>query len=239
MASSCMAAARLVAEELAKEPDTGTQFAGWSPDGKTAIISTGWQSPENAKWEEEHKQFRMEEGRWKLDSCLFDLASGEIANVTAVERVSHYNGGLFYFPGGKQLGFTPLIKGVMADNYFMPVNATREDEALGTVAGAWMGGMRGIVMMQTSGFALIANALASLIVPYQIPAIMVVSERGTMGEFNIGQVLVARTMRPVLDSLAVAHHTLADESNLRFVVDRSIKQAMLTQSPVVFICRRS
>jgi len=55
---------------------------------------------------------------------------------------------------------TPLIKGATADNYFMSVNATREDEALGTVAGAWMGGMRGIVMMQTSGFALIANALA-------------------------------------------------------------------------------
>ena len=55
-----------------------------------------------------------------------------------------------------------------------------------------------------------------------------------MGEFNIGQVLVARTMRPVLDALAVQHHTLS-ESTLRFVVDRSIKQAMLTQSPVVFI----
>jgi sulfopyruvate decarboxylase alpha subunit len=130
---------------------------------------------------------------------------------------------------------TPLLKGVAADNYFMAVNATREDEALGTVAGAYMGGMRGVVMMQTSGFALIANTLASLIVPFQIPAIMVVSERGTIGEFNIGQVLVTRTMRPVLDSIAVAHHTLTDESTLRFIVDRSIKQAMLTQSPVVFI----
>src|SRR3974390_2622455 len=91
---------------------------------------------------------------------------------------------------------TPLITGVHADNYFLPVNATREDEAVGMVAGAWMGGMRGVVMMQTSGFALIANALASLIVPFQIPAIMVVSERGTLGEFNTGQVTVSRTMRP-------------------------------------------
>jgi sulfopyruvate decarboxylase TPP-binding subunit len=90
-------------------------------------------------------------------------------------------------------------------------------------------------MMQTSGFAVIPNALASLIVPYQIPAILVVSERGTMGEFNVGQVLVSRTMRPTLDSLAVEHHTLTDESTLRFVVDSSIKQAILTQSPVVFI----
>jgi sulfopyruvate decarboxylase alpha subunit len=130
---------------------------------------------------------------------------------------------------------TPLIDGAAADNYFMSVGATREDEAVGTVAGAYMGGLRGVVMMQTSGFALIANALASLIVPYQIPAILVVSERGTLGEFNVGQVMVARTLRPTLDSLAVAHHTLAEEATLPFVLDSSIKQAFTTQSPVAFI----
>ncbi len=64
---------------------------------------------------------------------------------------------------------TPLIKGAAADNYFMSVCATREDEAVGVVAGAWMGGLRGVVMMQTSGFGVIPNALASLIVPSQIP----------------------------------------------------------------------
>ncbi|MFO0968476.1 MAG: hypothetical protein U0793_23210 [Gemmataceae bacterium] len=106
------AARRLVAQDLAKEPDTWTQFAGWSPDGTTAIIGAGWQSPENAKWEEEHKRFRMEEGKWRLDSCLLELASGKVTNVTAVERVSHYNGGLFFLPGGRGLGFTPLIGGV-------------------------------------------------------------------------------------------------------------------------------
>ena len=35
---------------------------------------------------------------------------------------------------------TPRIRGVTADNYFMPVGATREDEAIGTVAGAYMAG---------------------------------------------------------------------------------------------------
>ena len=130
---------------------------------------------------------------------------------------------------------TPLIAGVTADNYFMPVCATREDEAIGTVTGAWMGGMKGVVMMQTSGFALIANALASLVVPSQIPAIMVISERGTLGEFNIGQALVARTMRPVLDSLGITHHTLTDEATMPYIVDRSIKQAVTTQAPVAFI----
>jgi sulfopyruvate decarboxylase TPP-binding subunit len=33
---------------------------------------------------------------------------------------------------------TPLIAGAAADNYFISVGATREDEAVGTVAGAYM-----------------------------------------------------------------------------------------------------
>ncbi len=90
-------------------------------------------------------------------------------------------------------------------------------------------------MMQTSGFALLPNALASLVLPYQIPAVMVISERGTMGEFNIGQSLVARTMRPSLETLGIVHHTLADEATMPFVVDSSIKQAFSTQAPVAFI----
>ena len=130
---------------------------------------------------------------------------------------------------------TPLIKAVAADNYFLAVVATREDEAIGAVTGAYMAGLRGVVMMQTSGFALLANALASLVVPYQIPAIMVISERGTMGEFNIGQLLVARTMRPTLDALGITHHTLTDLSTMPFIVDTSIKQAFSTQAPVAFI----
>ena len=64
---------------------------------------------------------------------------------------------------------------------------------------------------------------------------MVISERGTMGEFNVGQHLVARTMRPVLEALGIAHHTLTDEATMPFIVDRSIKQAFLTQASVAFI----
>src|SRR6266508_4819794 len=41
---------------------------------------------------------------------------------------------------------TPLIGGAAADNYFMSVGATREDEAIATLAGAYMGGLRGVVM---------------------------------------------------------------------------------------------
>ena len=130
---------------------------------------------------------------------------------------------------------TPLIKNLHADPFFNVFPTAREEEAVGILAGAWMAGLRGAVLMQTSGFATLANVLASLAVPYQIPLIMFVSERGTLGEFNFGQALVCRTMRPVLDSLALEHHTITRLDELEFIVDRSIKQAITTQAPVALI----
>ena len=103
---------RRLVPELAHEPDTWTQFAGWSPDGSTAIIGRGWQSPSNAQWEEEHKTFRFTPEGWSLDAHLLSLATGKGENVTAVERVSFYNGGLFFWPNdSSKLGFTALIDG--------------------------------------------------------------------------------------------------------------------------------
>jgi sulfopyruvate decarboxylase alpha subunit len=130
---------------------------------------------------------------------------------------------------------TRLIKDLHADPFFTTFATAREEEAVGIVSGAWMAGMRSAVLMQTSGFATLANVLASLALPYQIPLIMFVSERGTLGEFNYGQSLVCRTMRPVLDSLAMEHHTATRLDEFEFIVDRSIKQAITTQAPVALI----
>jgi sulfopyruvate decarboxylase alpha subunit len=131
--------------------------------------------------------------------------------------------------------FTPLIKALHADSFFTTFPCTREEEAIGIVAGAWMGGMRAAVLMQTSGFATTPNALASLVVPSQIPALIFVSERGTLGEFNLGQAMVCKTVRPVLNSLGIENHTITRQDELAFIVDRSIKQAVATQAAVAFI----
>lgn len=103
---------REVAPDLATESNTWTQFAGWSPDGRQAVLGRGWESPENAAWEEEHKTFRMTEG-WLFDMYLVDIQSGDRVNLTAVERVSEYNSGLIFISGNEgRLGFTALIEGI-------------------------------------------------------------------------------------------------------------------------------
>jgi TolB protein len=100
-----------VAEELTREPNAWTQFAGWSPDG-AAIVGRGWESPENGKWEEEHKAFRFTADACLYDMNVVDLVTGKATNLTAVDRVSFYNSGLFFWPGdSKKLGFQALIDG--------------------------------------------------------------------------------------------------------------------------------
>ena len=103
---------RLLADDLANEADAWTQFAGWSPDGSIAIVGRGWQAPDNARWEEDHKQFRFTARGWLYDSYLLNLFSGRAENVTSVDRVSFYNSGLFFWPDDPaRLGFTALVDG--------------------------------------------------------------------------------------------------------------------------------
>lgn len=129
----------------------------------------------------------------------------------------------------------PLIKRVHADDFFTVLCPAREEEAVGIVAGAYMAGKRGIVLMQTSGFATLANVLASLAVPCQIPVLMMISERGTLGDFQLGQAMVCRTMRPVLESLGIEHHAITRLEDVEYIVDSMIKQAFSTQAPAAMI----
>ena len=128
-----------------------------------------------------------------------------------------------------------LIRKLQADSYFTVLNPSREEEAIAIVAGAWMGGTKGIALMQTSGFATLPNALASLAIPYQIPVMMLVSERGTLGDHQLGQVVVCRTLRPILNCLNIENHTLEAVEDVEFIAGKTMQQAFSTQAPAALI----
>jgi sulfopyruvate decarboxylase alpha subunit len=88
---------------------------------------------------------------------------------------------------------TPLINGADQDPAMDAFAASREEEAIGIAAGAALGGRRSVVLMQSSGYGNSVNALASLAVPYQLPVLMIIGERGVLGEFNPVQLPISRT----------------------------------------------
>lgn len=131
---------------------------------------------------------------------------------------------------------TPLIKGAEQDPVMDAFPASREEEAIGIAAGAALGGRRSVVLMQSSGYGNSVNALASLAVPYQLPVLMIIGERGVLGEFNPVQVPISRTIRPSLDALGIPHRTLEREDEVGPVAQKVIQQCFQTNSPtVIFI----
>jgi sulfopyruvate decarboxylase subunit alpha len=89
--------------------------------------------------------------------------------------------------------------------------ATREEEAFGIAAGLYLGGRLPTVMLQSSGIGNSLNALTSLLLPYQIPVLMVVSMRGDAGEWNAAQVPMGRAVRAIFDAIGVPHATVDSE----------------------------
>jgi len=88
------------------------------------------------------------------------------------------------------------------------VLATREEEAFGIAAGLYLGGRHPTVMLQSSGLGNSLNAITSLVLPYQIPMLMVVSMRGDAGEWNSAQVPMGRAVRAILDAIGIPHSTV-------------------------------
>jgi sulfopyruvate decarboxylase alpha subunit len=86
--------------------------------------------------------------------------------------------------------------------------ATREEEAFGIAAGLYLGGARPTVMLQSSGLGNSLNALTSLLVPYRIPVLAVISMRGDAGEWNEAQVPMGRAVRAICDAIGMPHVTV-------------------------------
>ncbi len=125
----------------------------------------------------------------------------------------------------------PLIDGAKDDPHWTSFTATREEEAIGIACGADMAGMRAVVLMQSSGFGNTVNALASFAVPYQLPLLMIISERGVFGEYNSVQMPIVRTIRPTFDALGIPYATLARADEVQFLTYRMTQQCFQTRTP--------
>ena len=93
----------------------------------------------------------------------------------------------------RQVGYVPdagharLIDLCQADESMRAVVLTTEEEGIGLATGAWIGGQRSALLMQSSGVGNCVNQL-SLIRVCRVPLLMLVTMRGEFAEFNPWQV---------------------------------------------------
>ena len=93
----------------------------------------------------------------------------------------------------RQVGYVPdagharLIELCRGDPAIRAVPLTTEEEGVALLAGAWLGGQRGVLLMQSSGIGNCIN-MVSLTQACRFPLTMLVAMRGEWGEFNPWQV---------------------------------------------------
>jgi sulfopyruvate decarboxylase alpha subunit len=99
-----------------------------------------------------------------------------------------------YVPDG---GHARLIAAVHGTGSMSGIALTTEEEGVALAAGAWLGGQRAVLLMQSSGVGNCINML-SLIKTCKIPLLMLVTMRGEWGEFNPWQVPMGSTTTEAL-----------------------------------------
>jgi sulfopyruvate decarboxylase alpha subunit len=110
-------------------------------------------------------------------------------------------------------GHSQLIKACHADRSIKAVRLTTEEEGVAMLAGAWLGGERGALLMQSSGAGNCINMLG-MIAECRFPLLMILTMRGHWGEFNPWQVPMSQATVPALNAIGVSVHPVdrADEA---------------------------
>ncbi len=106
-------------------------------------------------------------------------------------------------------GIAGLIDLCRSEKTMVSVALTNEEEGVGVVAGAWLGGDRSLLLMQSSGVGKCVNGLA-MIEECRFPLLAVVSMRGEWGEANPWQVPMARAAETVLEKMGVSPLRVTD-----------------------------
>ncbi len=99
-------------------------------------------------------------------------------------------------------GHTRLIKACRAERSMTAVPLTTEEEGVALLAGAWLGGEPGALLMQSSGVGNIVNMLG-VARECRFPLLILVTMRGEWGEFNPWQMPMGQATETVLDAAGV------------------------------------
>jgi sulfopyruvate decarboxylase alpha subunit len=131
-------------------------------------------------------------------------------------------------------GHAALIRLAEADRALRVVRLTTEEEGVALLAGAWLGGERGVLLMQSSGVGNCINML-SLPAACQMPLVMLVTMRGEHGEFNPAQVPMGRATRTVLEAMGVEVRHAGSAAQVIEQVDAALRLAYNTYRPVAVL----
>src|SRR4030095_9300366 len=136
-----------------------------------------------------------------------------------------------YVPDG---GHKRLIELCHADGSMRAVVLSTEEEGIGLAAGAWLGGERSVLFMQSSGVGNIINALGT-VKECRFPLVTLVTMRGEEGEFNPWQVPMGQATTGGLGGVGTVVHAPATEAEIVPTVNAALRLAYNSYASVAVL----
>ena len=131
-------------------------------------------------------------------------------------------------------GHARLIRLCEKDRTMRVVRLTTEEEGVALLAGAWLGGEKGVLLMQSSGVGNCVNML-TLPIACQFPLLMLVTMRGDHGEFNPAQIPMGNATQAVLEAMGVIVKRADSEEDVTEMVSSAARLAFNTYRPVALL----
>lgn len=132
-------------------------------------------------------------------------------------------------------GLTELIKRCDADNELATIVCTTEEEGVAITAGAWLGGQKGVCLMQSSGVGNTINMIASLIRACHFPFLTIVTMRGDHGESNPWQNTMGGATPAVFEALGVRVFRADNDADAASAIEAGLKMAFHADLPVAVL----
>ena len=132
--------------------------------------------------------------------------------------------------GVRQVGYVPdagharLIDRCRADADIHDVVLTTEEEGIALAAGAWLGGQRAALLMQSSGLGNCINML-SLARTCRFPLLMLITMRGEWEEFNPWQVPMGSIVEPVMKLCDAEVYRAMKPEDVPQLAERAVQKA--------------
>src|SRR5947209_16517078 len=131
-------------------------------------------------------------------------------------------------------GHSQLIERVLGSSSMHGISLTTEEEGVALLAGAWAGGQRGVLLMQSSGVGNCINML-SLTQIFRFPFLTLVTMRGEWGEFNPWQVPMGSSTQAVFELSGIRVMRANTAAEVREVVEAGAAQAYQACTPTAVL----
>ena len=131
-----------------------------------------------------------------------------------------------------------LIRMAEDDPDMVLVRLAKEEEGVGVSMGAYLAGWKTALLMQNHGLLQAVNGIVSGAMLYRIPLLLVVSDRGHLGERDPWQTEGGRYTRRVLDALNILWTELSDPDEAEPQIRKAMTLAHSSLSPVAVLLTR-